>query len=112
MSTKTGQQAESAAAHYLKQHGFTIIGKNWRTRWCEIDIIASKGEEIYLVEVKYRQNDHHGLGLDYITHKKQQQMHFAAEFWLATQSRLWSSHLAAIEVSGPQFKITKWLPDL
>ncbi len=42
MSTQTGKLAEDEAAEYLSQNGFKIIARNWRNRWCEIDIVAQK----------------------------------------------------------------------
>lgn len=113
MSTEIGRRAEQIAAHYLQQKAFVILAQNWRTRWCEIDLVAKKGAVISFVEVKYRASDRQGLGLDYITPQKLQQMHFAAEFW---QSRFGNDsfdyRLAAIEVSGSNFAVTAWVDDL
>ncbi|MGD8374278.1 MAG: YraN family protein [Candidatus Woesebacteria bacterium] len=99
MSTKIGQDAEKQAAKYLQKQGFKIIDRNWRTRWCEIDIIASKNKIIYFTEVKYRSSANCGTGLDYITPKKMQQMAFAAEFWLSANKVDSECRLAAIELS-------------
>lgn len=100
MSTKIGQEAEKQAAKYLQKQGFKIIDRNWRTRWCEIDIIASKNKIIYFTEVKYRSSANCGTGLDYITPKKMQQMAFAAEFWLSAKKLSCECRLSAIELTG------------
>lgn len=107
-----GREAEAAAASYLEMQGYKVLEQNWRTRWCEIDIVAKKDNTVYLVEVKYRQKAFHGSGLDYITPKKFQQMSFAAEFWV--QAHHWPGDygLAAVEVSGPNYEVTNFLPDL
>jgi len=113
MSTEVGRHAERVAAEHLRAQGYKLLAQNWRTRWCEIDLIVSKNNTVYFVEVKYRSSATHGLGLEYITDKKLAQMHFAAEFWLAGhQSRHAEYRLAAIEVSGHDFKITAWLDDV
>lgn len=113
MSTEVGRQAELIAADYLRGQGYRILTQNWRTRWCEIDLIASKGSVIYFVEVKYRSRMSQGLGLDYVTPKKLQQMRFAAELWLASNQRgAVDYRLGALEVSGAQYEITAWLDDL
>lgn len=113
MSTEIGRQAERATATFLRQHGFTILQQNWRTRWCEIDLIARKTQAIYFIEVKYRATNRQGAGLDYITPRKYQQMQFAAEFWLGRYGRNdFEYRLAAAEVSGPAFEVTAWLDDL
>lgn len=52
-STHTvGVDGENRAAEYLTKHGFKIINRNWRTRYGEIDIIASLDSLIVFVEVK------------------------------------------------------------
>jgi len=113
MSTEIGRRAEAIAADYLRAHGYRLLAQNWRTRWCEIDLIVRKGEITYFVEVKYRHSSAQGMGLEYITNKKLAQMHFAAEFWLAGhQAQSGEYRLAAIEASGAGFDVTAWLDDI
>jgi len=99
-TTDIGRHAEQIAAEHLRGAGFKIIECNWRTRWCEIDIVASKASTVYFVEVKYRKTDNWGDGLDAITHKKHQQMTYAAELWV--ESHRWDGDysLIAISLSG------------
>src|SRR5688500_13259101 len=78
-----GHRAEKTAAEYLTYKGFTVRELNWKTRYCEIDIVAEKNNALYLVEVKSRTNNKQGIGLDYITPKKLRQMQFAAEMWVS-----------------------------
>jgi uncharacterized protein (TIGR00252 family) len=108
----TGNQAEAEAAAYLESEGYEIVARNWRTRYCEIDIIARKDKRIYLVEVKYRKSDFQGSGLEYITAQKLRQMHFAAEMWVADQRWPGEYQLAAVEVSGPEFRVTNFVEDV
>lgn len=107
----TGQAAETKAAEYLYALGYTIVDVNWRTKACEIDIIAKK-DALYFIEVKYRRTNKAGAGLDYITPSKLQKMKFAAEQWL--NSHEWSGEicLGAIEVSGPNFEIGEFISQL
>jgi uncharacterized protein (TIGR00252 family) len=100
MSTKSGQAAEDEAAHYLQGLGFRIREQNWRTRWCEIDIVAEKAGVVYLVEVKYRRSGYQGSGLDYITPKKLKQMHFAATMWVHDHKWSGDYRLAALAIDG------------
>ena len=78
-----GDRGEQAAADWLVADGHEIIARNWRTRYCEIDIISMKDDVLYFTEVKYRKNDDFGDGLAAITAKKQRQMRFAAELFVA-----------------------------
>jgi ribonuclease HII len=79
-----GNASETVVCNYLKSHNYEIVGRNWRTRWCEIDIIAHKHGTLYFVEVKHRKNDKAGDGLAAITPKKLKQMTFAAELYAVT----------------------------
>ncbi len=108
-TTGMGRHAEDTAAEYLKRNGYTILDQNWRTRWCEIDIVAKKDNTVSFVEVKYRKSDAFGGGLEYITPKKQQQMAFAAEFWVSSNKWKGDYNLSAVEVTGLKFEITEFL---
>lgn len=81
-TTSTGREAEELVAIELRARGHKILAMNWRTRWCEIDIVSKTKKCVYFTEVKYRSSSDWGDGLDYITPKKLKQMKFAAEFWL------------------------------
>lgn len=111
-TTETGRRAEAVAADFLRHKGCTIATQNWRTRWCEIDVVAVRAGVVYFCEVKYRRSARQGSGLDYITPKKLQQMRFAAEFWVAKHRWNGECQLCAVEVSGPQFRITAVVKDL
>lgn len=69
-STEQGRKAEQVATSWLRSRRFMILDTNWRTRFCEIDIVAQKGRVVHFVEVKYRSNNLQGSGLDYINKSK------------------------------------------
>ena len=97
-----GDKGEQAAADWLTADGHEIVARNWRTRYCEIDIVSVKGKVLYFTEVKYRKNDDFGDGLAAITAKKQRQMRFAAELFLAGKPECsgMAAKLLAASVSG------------
>lgn len=107
-----GRRAETVAAGFLRRKAFKILAQNWRTRWCEIDIIAMRAHEICFCEVKYRKTARQGTGLDYITPQKLRRMRFAAESWVHAHRWAGQYYLAAIEVSGEDFRITGAIKDL
>ncbi len=112
MSTAVGRLAEAEAAKYLVKHGFTILAKNWRTRWCEIDIVASKSGAVHFVEVKYRANSVWGSGLDYITPAKLRQMSYAAEFWAAQHTVIGDYRLSAISLHDSPPKVLEFVASI
>lgn len=104
-NVEAGHKGEDAAAKYIEGLGHKILARNWKTKWCEIDIVSEKDDVFYFVEVKYRRM---GGGLDAITPKKQEQMHFAAELYLKKFQNK-SARLAAIAVSGDNYQVTDFL---
>ncbi len=50
--TVLGMQAETAVCEHLQKAGFTILDRNWRRPWGELDIVASKQAVIHFIEVK------------------------------------------------------------
>jgi len=111
-TTETGRRAEAVAAAFLERRGCTIMVQNWRTRQCEIDIVAERSGTLYFCEVKYRRTNRQGTGLDYITPQKLRQMRFAAESWVHRHGWRGSYQLCALEVSGAAFQVTAALKDL
>jgi putative endonuclease len=49
-----GKQGENIAVKYLQDKGYRILEQNWYNHHQEIDIIATKGNELVIVEVKCR----------------------------------------------------------
>ena len=111
-TTSIGQAAETAATEYLIGKGYKLVDRNWRTQWCEIDIVVQRDKCIYFVEVKYRRQSMQGSGLDYVTRAKVNQMSQAAEMWVATHKWVDDYSLGAIEVSGPEWQITGFVVGL
>ena len=111
LSTKQiGDRAEEVVAEYLRDNGHEILERNWKTKFCEIDIISQKDDTIYFTEVKYRKNDKAGGGIAAITPKKLKQMKFAAEYF-ALKHRLTDTNLrlAGSDVAGQDFILKQWV---
>ncbi len=105
-----GQIAEDEAAEYLQNKGYQIVDRNWRTKYCEIDIIAIKSNMIYFVEVKYRRQANQGGGMAAITPKKLKQMQFAAELWRASHPQYKENmQLAVISMSSALPQVNDFL---
>ena len=104
-ATRSGDIAEQKVADFLKSHGHAILARNWRTKYCEIDIISRFSGILCFTEVKYRRA---GGGLDAIDKKKLEKMRFAAEFYLAKNGG-GNAILAAAEVAGDNYEVTDFL---
>ena len=101
-----GQRAEAIVAEALRRKKHTILERNWRTKYCEIDIISEFDGVIYFTEVKYSKNR---SGIERITDDKLKQMRFAAEAYLSIYDISSPAKLAAAEVSGKEFRISSFL---
>ena len=53
-TTEIGAVGEDLAAEYLKNKGFSIVERNFRTRHLEIDLICENETHLLFVEVKTR----------------------------------------------------------
>ena len=105
-NTKTkGDRGETAVCDYLVESGHEIVARNWKNKFCEIDVVSRFNGVLCFTEVKYRRA---GAGLDAIDKKKLEKMRFAAEFYLA-QNGGGAAILAAAEVSGDNYEVTDFL---
>ena len=83
----TGRRAEALAADYLARRGLTIVGRNFRTRFGEIDLIARDGRTLVFVEVRMRRSLRFGGAVESISAAKRERMIAAANGYLATLGR-------------------------
>jgi putative endonuclease len=96
-TTSIGLQAESAASSYLMELGYEIIERNVRTRFYELDIVATRKYEIVLVEVKYRKNSQYGGGLYSINQNKLRRLQNGFNMWLS-ENPVFLEHQARIDL--------------
>jgi putative endonuclease len=78
-----GERGEAIAVAYLKGKKFTIVGRNFRCKCGEIDIIARDGKVIVFIEVKARRTLSFGPPQLAVTAFKQRQISKTALTWLA-----------------------------
>ncbi len=78
-----GSEGEQIAGSFLRNNGFKIIGKNWTSRWCEIDLIAVEDNVLVFIEVKYRKNLKYGSGIEAITAKKMKALVYSANKYVS-----------------------------
>ncbi|MBR3176283.1 ribonuclease HII [Candidatus Saccharibacteria bacterium] len=108
-TTVIGGRAEEKVAEYLVEKGHKIVEQNFKTKFCEIDIVSVLDDMIYFTEVKYRKNDSHGGGLYAVDKKKLQKMKFAVEVFLKMKKEYagFSPILAVADVDG-EYLVREW----
>ncbi len=77
-----GSHSESLAERFLRHHNFTILEKNYRKPYGEVDLICRDGEILVFVEVKSARQPDFGPPESWVTHKKQRQIAKAAMAYL------------------------------
>lgn len=101
-----GDLAEDEAMKHLIRQGHMIRARNWKTKYCEIDIVSEKTGVLYFTEVKYRKTSNQGGGLAAITSKKRQQMTFAAELYVHAHGQSQQDlRLAVISLIGEPLRL-------
>ncbi|MGD2217795.1 MAG: YraN family protein [Gemmatimonadales bacterium] len=114
MANDLGVLGERLAARYLRQHGYTILARNYRFGRREIDLIVARDDLVAFVEVKTRAGAGYGHPLEAITAQKRREIERVARFWLHRQGQ---SDLAcrfdavAVIVRRDQAPIIEHLPD-
>ncbi|MEY8195496.1 MAG: YraN family protein [Cycloclasticus sp.] len=105
-----GQEAEDLALGYLQQQGLTLIERNYRSRYGEIDLIMRDQQHIVFVEVRFRSSQRYGGALSSVDIHKQRKLIKCAQQYIAnTSSRLgFRFDVLAISPSSQQHDI-QWL---
>lgn len=79
-----GRWGEDMVVERLLLEGYTVVERNWRLGHLEVDIIATKGEDLIFVEVKTR-SEPYADPLEAMTPKKIAQLCRAAETYIRMQ---------------------------
>jgi putative endonuclease len=74
-TSRTGAIGEGIACTFLERKGFTIITRNYRKPWGEIDIIAEKNNEVRFIEVKAFSGDLEKLSRENNSYRPEEQIH-------------------------------------
>lgn len=85
MSVKSnlGKFGEKIAVQYLERRNYEIIGRNYRCRAGEIDIIAKKDYFLVFIEVKTRSNVIFGEPVESINNEKAEKIRKIADYYIA-----------------------------
>lgn len=109
-SKTIGDAGEDKASEYLSGLGHKILDRNWKTKYCEIDIVSLKEDTLYFTEVKYRKNVNFGDGIEAITRSKLNKMKFSANLYVS-KNKITDTNmlLAAISLDGDPPVVTEFI---
>lgn len=100
-----GNWGENRAAVHLLEHGYTILDRNARTPYGEIDIVAQKDDVTIFVEVKTRRSKTYGYPEESITSLKRVHMINASQAYLVENPELggnWQIDVISIRQVKPE----------
>ncbi len=88
-----GAMGEALAVDHLTRMGLRIVGRNWRCRYGELDVIAAEEatRTVVFVEVKTRAGDGYGGLAHAVTPRKVWRLRRLAGLWLAGQDQRWAA---------------------
>lgn len=100
MSRILGLIGERQAEKFLKRHGFTILEKNYYSRFGEIDIIAKHNNTLVFIEVKKRKNVDFAGGAEYVDARKQKRIVATAQIYIQNNCVETDVRFDVIEING------------
>ncbi len=107
-----GDVGEACAAALMEQKGYTIIARNFRTRFGEIDLIAQNERFLLFVEVKARKANTLVSAAEAVDVHKQSRLRLAAEEYLAQQPTALQPRFDVICLTlAPQPALQCWIED-
>ncbi len=103
-----GAWGETIAAEVLRRKGFAIIGKNYRSRYGEIDLIAEGRGMLIFAEVKLRKTSLYGAAREFVDARKRERIKNTALLWLSEHETAAQPRFDVIEVYAPNGEATAW----
>lgn len=107
-----GAEAETRAATWLEKQGLTIVQRNWRCRFGEIDLIATHGTTLVFVEVRSRARSDFGDAAASITPAKRERLLTAARQYLSRLPSEPPCRFDAVVFDGPESNAPRWLQNI
>jgi putative endonuclease len=82
VAAQNGAAAEEIAVQYLQRAGLTLVARNYRSPFGEIDLIMQQKQTTVFVEVRFRGRSNFGTPAETIDARKQARLRATAEHYL------------------------------
>ena len=93
-----GIWGENLALSYLIKQGYSLIARNYQTRFGEIDLIVKDDTYVVFVEVKVRKDMSFAYASEYVDYKKQKKIQTTAKLWLMSKKSNLQPRFDVIEI--------------
>lgn len=96
---KIGRAFEQQALRHLEQSGLTLVTRNFRTRFGEIDLVMLDRDCLVFVEVRYRRQNRYTTAAASVDTHKQRRLALSAMAFTRRRPR-WANHPMRFDVVG------------
>ncbi len=96
---RLGLFGESRAAKFLEKSGYTVLHRNFKCPFGEIDIIAQKDDTVCFVEVKTRSSDYFGAPNQAVDKTRQKRYINSARYYFTNREINCTVRFDIIEVT-------------
>ena len=107
-----GQFGEKLAQNYYQKLGYQLIAKNIWTPGGEIDLLFTKDQKIFIVEVKTRKFEQYGWPEETVNLEKIKHLKNAWSWWQRQNhcfNKIPNIEVCSISIQGKQAKIKRFL---
>ena len=101
-SNALGAWGEEKAARFLTEQGYTVLEKNFHSRYGEIDLIVEDRDYLVFVEVKLRKSAEFAKAREFVDAKKQERIRTTASLYLAQNPTNLPCRFDVIEIYAPE----------
>ena len=109
MNKKTiGDKGESFAVWLYEKSGYTVVKRNYHSRYGEIDLIAENETELCFVEVKTRNLSSMGNPAEAVDYRKQKKLTLTAMKYLSEVENFKQPRFDVLEVWQQDGKMVKY----
>lgn len=95
-----GRAGEERAAEHLRRSGYEVLDRNWRCAQGEIDVVAARGGDLVVVEVKTRRSVGFGHPFEAVDARKRDRLWRLAAAWAKAHPAQVRNRRLRIDVIG------------
>lgn len=95
-----GRAGEDRAAQHLIAQGYRVLDRNWRCRTGEIDIVATRGRDLVIVEVKTRRTEWFGHPFEAVDARKRDRLWRLSCAWVVAHPEAARRRRLRVDVIG------------
>lgn len=101
---RRGQAVESHVDRSARNRGWRPVARNFHSRGGELDLVYATGDQLIVVEVRYRARNDYGRAAATVQRRKQRRIINATRYFLAKYPK-YASYAVRFDVVGVDAKL-------